>query len=574
MGRPSLRELPYVTRCPEATAARMQEVLGGNLQLFLVATTGPSAFVVKQGAEEESKAKYRVFIGSRHRCSCGGVENDTLCVHVLFVMLKVLAVPDTDPLSWQVALLDAELETVLAMRQRSAARRVKHAFLRRRKEEEPKPPRPDEVCPVCLDPLSRPPLTYCAPSCGNWIHVRCMIEYARHNKLGTVRCPLCRESWGAAETVLATLRRKLDTPGKTGSDVHLGITCSQCHRRPVTGDRFRCLTCPTLFDLCSACFARGAHSQHPFVQKARVGDAWRPAPRTRRRDDTLQFRDLTPEDYDRLLALDNDDDLTLGAYIARDVLAASHSCPLGDSCAACAQAEPDAFFPCGHRTHRECARAAVDDRTDFLCPVCCEHFAPGLVRKKRRVVEDPPPEAPAVTAIFERARQRRHAAALAAGERRGADHLDLLRVTAVQETRRDNARLARERAVAESVRRKRAHMDERTRRATERRIANLAPSDTRLVCESATLLRPSPEQKSCDDEVRTTSAPRRLQSTLSNALRRGSAGLARAATTTPSQPMPPTPPVFQEAMVSRFAVAATRLLVAPPLPEQQVPTAS
>lgn len=46
--------------------------------------------------------------------------------------------------------------------------------------------------------------------------------------------------------------------------VHQGITCDGCRARPVTGIRYKCVTCPD-FDLCEACEAKGGHA-HPFLK--------------------------------------------------------------------------------------------------------------------------------------------------------------------------------------------------------------------------------------------------------------------------------------------------------------------
>ena len=89
-------------------------------RMFLVATPGPTSFIVQEGTEEDAK-KYKVLIGPRMGCSCGYAEKE-VCEHVLFVMVKVLRVPEENPLSWQLSLLDAELETVLAFRGQAQCR--------------------------------------------------------------------------------------------------------------------------------------------------------------------------------------------------------------------------------------------------------------------------------------------------------------------------------------------------------------------------------------------------------------------------------------------------------------------
>ena len=85
-----------------------------------------------------SAKKHRIKIGAKHSCSCGGVDEKAgeLCHHVLFVMLKVLRVPEGNALGWQLSLVDSELEMVLSFRQtfedRAREMARKHEYLRRR----------------------------------------------------------------------------------------------------------------------------------------------------------------------------------------------------------------------------------------------------------------------------------------------------------------------------------------------------------------------------------------------------------------------------------------------------------
>ena len=118
-------------------------------------TPGPTSFVVK--ASEGDDKKYKISIGDIQKCSCGP-PGTGLCVHLYFVrttyfthtpplsfylralgpsrtllhptrsarstlssldaqvMLKVLRVPQENPLSWQWSLTDGEVENVLQMR--------------------------------------------------------------------------------------------------------------------------------------------------------------------------------------------------------------------------------------------------------------------------------------------------------------------------------------------------------------------------------------------------------------------------------------------------------------------------
>ena len=76
-----------------------------------------------------------------------------------------------------------------------------------------------DSCPICLDdfePLSLQgenqivnnqtllqPITYCRPSCGNSVHVKCLLEYCEHAASSSydpetfkVKCLMCRADWG------------------------------------------------------------------------------------------------------------------------------------------------------------------------------------------------------------------------------------------------------------------------------------------------------------------------------------------------------------------------------------------
>ena len=98
-----------------------------------MSTLGPTVFVIKQA---EVERPFKVYIGDNQRCSCGGGEGrGALCMHLMYVMIKVLRVPDNNPLSWQLSLVDSEVTNILAGRIGSSRRNGgagrTHAFLRR-----------------------------------------------------------------------------------------------------------------------------------------------------------------------------------------------------------------------------------------------------------------------------------------------------------------------------------------------------------------------------------------------------------------------------------------------------------
>lgn len=495
--------MPYVSKCPEGTAARLREVLSSGRRLYFVGNNGPTSFVVRETVDEDDDGRtFRVLIGSRQYCSCGGVdaEHSVLCVHVLFVMVKVLRVPAENPMVWQLSLVDGELESVLAFRYTMSRREHKrHDYLRRRSGGAgcaTIPPQAqqddgliplgcaddsDDVCPVCLDELRGGLLTYCVKSCGRLCHVRCMLEYARHHN-GCVKCPLCRENWGGEEVVAALRRRLSDEPrrGKPGSETHL-VRCSHCRARPIVGERFRCATCVG-FDLCSTCFGHGVHPQHLFAKKGRVGDAWIAAPRLSRRRQglwrpaaglaaagfdreslaALQFRDLESTDYSLLLGLDEpmqESELvfsSLGVYLAQLLREATTA-----MCVICGRDDATtSFVCCGSRAHRDCVAHAID-AGNFGCASCGQPIAPGLApRPKRRPLDEAPQ---AVEQEQDRSSRLR--------EWQRAEQERLLQAAFDSEERRLKAKLVRERATAAAARARRVLLDRKMLQAGERRAA-------------------------------------------------------------------------------------------------------
>jgi E3 ubiquitin-protein ligase ZSWIM2 len=105
------RASAYVNKPDEQTLGRIAELMDGGRRMLLVQTVGPTVRVVK---EDGSGRKYKVVIGSKQMCShCRYSEG--LCVHILFVMLKVLRIPRDNPVVWQQSLTDNEIDNVLSV---------------------------------------------------------------------------------------------------------------------------------------------------------------------------------------------------------------------------------------------------------------------------------------------------------------------------------------------------------------------------------------------------------------------------------------------------------------------------
>lgn len=396
------RALPYRHKPSSAVAARIAQIVNGTApyRLFLVQESGPTSYVVRQEArddgdggtdgEAEAKeaaaadgsavppvgtsaavraiaqaplrsSKFKVLIGSMQRCSCG--ERD-LCLHILFVMLKIFRIAPEDPRVWQLSLTDAEVEGAIKARFALQEARRRAARRRRRRGEspgaavastgsmhdefgavgaaeadggaEPAPKRHSgedraaavpqralaegELCPICQDDMTVDEVLAFCKSCGNNVHNRCMRVWAEHrvSMAESVTCPLCREDWGPDALDCLADDRKKAKKQRQASGVHHGVSCRACKTNPIYGKRMRCLFCDDV-DLCARCFNRGRHSRqsHGFVWRDRNGAAWQPAVRQGHEEraaqaaaalapelSALQDREITDEDYDLLLALD------------------------------------------------------------------------------------------------------------------------------------------------------------------------------------------------------------------------------------------------------------------------------
>ena len=278
--------------------------------------------------------KFKVQIGSSMKCSCK-TKGEGPCIHLLFVMLKILRVPPENPFLWQGSLLDHEIDQVLRGRFQMVSSKPKKASNADADKDgvQAKPIEPEDICAICQEELcdengdvltDNGPLVYCKTSCGNSVHAKCMKIWAEHKaSVGDkVTCPFCREDWGpgAVETIKKEIRQSRRPP-----NVHYGITCGSCKAGPITGSRYRCLVCADL-DLCEGCFShRQAHRDqgHPFVSRPTVDRTWMPAtrpPPARAAEggragasesalpaqlvNELQSRELGVEDYEMLLQLD------------------------------------------------------------------------------------------------------------------------------------------------------------------------------------------------------------------------------------------------------------------------------
>lgn len=203
----------------EALRGRVRRAL--NARLYLLHQPGPNSFTV--GGDSPTH-KYKVIIGPQ-TCSCG---HGPYCVHVMFVMVRVLQVGEANPVLLAGTLKDYEIEQLMGAYQE---RRKKAAMSRERRQgggsggvgggasggsgggrHSPSntpagTPSPhsdssggeeESQCPICLMCMVEgESLVACEAGCRNQLHHHCMAVWAadRQAQGQPLLCPLCRAPW-------------------------------------------------------------------------------------------------------------------------------------------------------------------------------------------------------------------------------------------------------------------------------------------------------------------------------------------------------------------------------------------
>ncbi|XP_035698391.1 mitogen-activated protein kinase kinase kinase 1-like [Branchiostoma floridae] len=181
-----------------------------RMRLYLLQQSGPNSLLVGGDSPDD---KHRVLIGQQS-CSCG---KHMPCVHLLFIMLRVFQVAETNPLLQRKTLRNYEVESLF----RNFEARKRNRVWRRRPPQAPnkaedvaesdgakqeeetsgdeKRVKPeDDTCPICLlEMVDGESLTSCDDGCNNQMHHQCVAVWAEACKRqgDAFSCPLCRAVW-------------------------------------------------------------------------------------------------------------------------------------------------------------------------------------------------------------------------------------------------------------------------------------------------------------------------------------------------------------------------------------------
>ncbi|XP_076462240.1 mitogen-activated protein kinase kinase kinase 1-like isoform X2 [Babylonia areolata] len=193
-------------------------------RLYLLQQTGPNSFLIGGDSPDH---KFRVIIGPQ-TCSCGRGPH---CVHVLFVMLRVFQVGESDPCLWSKTLKNYEVENLFRIYHDKRSLRLTRRRQEKAKEnstpEEGREPvaalleeantpsendtgstrEEEDTCPICLlEMLEGESLIKCENGCHNRLHHHCIAiwfeECRRQND--PLSCPLCRTPWTTSTTEIKT----------------------------------------------------------------------------------------------------------------------------------------------------------------------------------------------------------------------------------------------------------------------------------------------------------------------------------------------------------------------------------
>ncbi|TNJ29517.1 hypothetical protein GMRT_11688 [Giardia muris] len=305
--------------------------LARRARFYVLSQPGPLTFVLQARGPDGSPdgSLIRISLGAPHSCSCSdGHGRGQICIHIAFLLVRRFRLPEGHPYLSKNSLTDLELEYLLDMRH---LKPTLPKPTRQRQDpilEEPvhqdsdqvcrerNPIGPDDSCPICIEVLinleveSTISLPFCA-MCGNSFHPRCIqmfLDHTRRSKANLV-CPYCRGKYIDGRTLVTKV---------TGSDGGTNPTkslSSKCHC-----ERCEAKLGPRSFKqiyssnrYCTKCFITLTHGSYELMHRRIVTKPKREDPTVARAKllafyrqfSMLQYREITPEDHDLLMNLEN-----------------------------------------------------------------------------------------------------------------------------------------------------------------------------------------------------------------------------------------------------------------------------
>lgn len=318
------------------TPAWMESIIEAarTAHFYIIAQPGPLVFVLK---ERDSDNTVKVSLGSPHVCTCDGGSRTNYCIHISFLLQRKYQLPADHPWIAQTSLTNTDIESLLQLRHLDT-RKSRHPGHVTTTALEDQQTRQDaaastlasgsqsirsrnpitelDSCPICLDgfidsddeEINYSALPFCS-NCGNSLHSRCIQLFHQHAKQTKSKeiCPYCKSLYeDGRKYYLATL----SSTDKTKSVEKPLRICSRCELKLESTSIKRVFGQE---QYCSACFITlnsGMYKKKTRRILLRTKQEDHNTSKERalaiyRRFASIQYREITSEDYNLLLELEN-----------------------------------------------------------------------------------------------------------------------------------------------------------------------------------------------------------------------------------------------------------------------------
>ena len=343
----------------------------------------------------------------------------------MFCISKVLRIPDKHPFCYQIGLTDAEINQLLS----GVSDRTTKTINKKKNNDKNDNNNDDkyvirqelanddnDVCPICQDGMDgTQALTWCRKGCGQNIHAKCMQTFAQYkiSNRDDVGCPLCRVPW-----LIEFLKE--DCRKSTLKNTCKKVYCKSCSVQIKRGMFYRCIECSQNamvlkkrpIDFCDNCFPgiNMDHKKHHFISsdpRDSIQDLQWSYTANPRSDDNmnrnadilsvLQGREITTDDYDLLLSLDDKGSQDIYTHIINALPiylpnSTSDSKFCWCKCDSTRNGITYRTLPCNHIAHQDCLRSSLvrgtADGIYCLGSLSCSHASckqkifHGLIRAK------------------------------------------------------------------------------------------------------------------------------------------------------------------------------------------------
>jgi len=252
----SFHKCRYVSDPSHKVLERIDRALTQRLYLVnqeeVVSTNDDEGLARSYAVLGSTNNVYDIHVGKIPTCSCPDFEKGHLCKHILFVMLKVLRVPQNSPLIYQKALLQSELQSIFAAappipshgvvasnvivsayqhatgkspgKGKSSSEAIDVDVEEESKEETDLTDEEECDCPICFEamPLKVTEALERCCTCKKRIHKDCIEHWFKHSK----NCPMCRGPWLSAATILKRGLEKRGGGGGADGGRYINISAS------------------------------------------------------------------------------------------------------------------------------------------------------------------------------------------------------------------------------------------------------------------------------------------------------------------------------------------------------------